>query len=151
KSSDEGDSASLSGQSSDVTKVVMPSLMIDSSGEPPVSRPKRVPTPLDLSPSRVRASEPLPRSAFLLPQNGTPELNNGRLSPYRDPPPSAPPFQTSAPTTASTTARPAPPLFSPGLPTSPRPYIPSFQALSPMSGKIIYDETASRMLQHGSP
>ena len=152
KSSDEGDSsASISGHSTDVTKVVMPSLMIDSSGEPPVSRPKRVPTPLDLSPSRVRASEPLPRSAFLLPQNGTPELNNGRLSPYRDPPPSAPPFQTSAPTTASTTARPAPPLFSPGLPTSPRPYIPSFQALSPMSGKIIYDETASRMLQHGSP
>lgn len=151
KSSEEDDSASISGQSMDVVKVVMPSLMIDSSGEPPVSRPKRVPTPLDLSPSKVRASDPHPRSAFLLPQNGTPEPNNGRLSPYRDPPPSAPPFQTSVPTSVSTPARPAPPLFSPGLPTSPRPYTPSFQTLSPMSSRILSDETEPRMLQHRSP
>src|SRR5436190_8735542 len=45
----EGDSSAfISRQSTGITKVVMPALMIDSSGEPPVSRPKRVPTPLDL-------------------------------------------------------------------------------------------------------
>jgi len=111
---------------------------------------KRVPTPLDLSPSRVRASDPLSRSAFLAPRSGSPRTGNGRLSPYRDPrdpPPSAPPFQqTHTPDHLPSTPRKAPQsLFSPGLPKSPRAFLPSVIPVSPMSAEIVSDEPEARV------
>ena len=112
---------------------------------------KRVPTPLDLSPAKVRASEPSSRSAFLLPRSESPRTgNNGRLSPYRDPrdpPPTAPPSQqTYSSDHLSSTARHAPPaLFHPGLPKSPRAKVPAVVPITPMSGEIVSDEPENRV------
>lgn len=148
KSSNEHDP--ITSSSTDVNKNISVSLAVDSSGERAESRPKRVPTPLDLSAHKSRTSEPLPRPTFLLPGSGNSETRNGRLSPSREPPPSAPPFRTFVPDTVTATTRQAQPLFSPGLPASPRPYTPSLQILSPMVGKIVSDDSEPRTQQRGS-
>ena len=151
KNSDDSDRAPTPAKSFNGSLSDVPRLAVD--GPPPHTQGgkiKRVPTPLDLSPARVRASEPPSRSAFLAPRSGSPKTgNNGRLSPYRDPrdpPPSAPPFQqTYSPDHISSIARHAPPaLFSPGLPKSPRAFLPSVVPMSPLSGEIVSDEPETR-------
>ena len=114
---------------------------------------KRVPTPLDLSPARVRASEPSSQSFFLAPRSGSPRMGSGRLSPYRDSPPLAPSvLRTFTPDQLSPAARPSPPLvFSPGLPKSPRAFLPTVIPLSPLSGEIISDDTQSRVQDSAPP
>jgi hypothetical protein len=115
------------------------------------SKVKKLPAPLDLTPTKTRSSD-IPRSAFLAPGSGYFDSKNGRLSPFREPPPSAPPFQTTTSDTLSINTRQTPPpLLSPGLAKSPRPYTPTFQPLTPMSGKIIYDESESRGSEQGPP
>lgn len=111
---------------------------------PPSSKGKR-PSPLNLTPNRTRSNEAMPRSAFLAPRSGSPDYGGGLRSPMRQPPPSAPPFQTSASMNNLSPSFGTPPQRSPGLPASPRPLTPrpltpNFQSAFPSSGKVIYSE-----------
>jgi hypothetical protein len=139
KSTDESDSSPQS-----ITQPP-PVLNFDQpSPHPPSNKGKR-PSPLNLTPNRTRSNEAMPRSAFLAPRSGSPDYGGGLRSPMRQPPPSAPPFQTSASMNNLSATFHTPPQRSPGLPASPRPLTPrpltpNFQSAFPSSGKVIYAE-----------
>ena len=122
KSSDDTDSGSpgLESDSSKSKETTIAPIVINSPSTNLLSsRGKKVPTPLDLSPAKIRVVDAMPRSAYLIPRSETPESHN--RSTARDPPPSAPPYQTSNSNYLTATTRVTPPLRSPGLPKSPRP------------------------------
>lgn len=158
KSSDDPDSATSLPDTSERKKPVVapPALTFnESSGEEATTasiRPKRVPTPLRLTPERVRLVSAAPQSAFLVPRSDSFDRQNGSTS-LRDPPPSAPPYQTSMQTPLSPPAERDGPqmlLFSPGLPSSPRPV--SFQPTVPRSTRASFHDTSSARAQgHRSP
>ena len=122
KSSDDTDSGSpgLESDSSKSKETTIAPIVINSPSTNLLSsRGKKVPTPLDLSPAKIRVVDAMPRSAYLIPRSETPESHS--RSTARDPPPSAPPYQTSSSNYLTATTRVTPPLRSPGLPKSPRP------------------------------
>jgi hypothetical protein len=154
KSSDDPDSATSLPDTSERKKPVVtpPALTFnESSGEEAMAtsiRPtKRVPTPLRLTPERVRLVSVAPQSAFLVPRSDSFDRQNGSTS-LRDPPPSAPPYQTSMQSPLSPPAERDGPqmlLFSPGLPSSPRPV--SFQPNVPRSTRTSFNDTSSTRAQ----
>lgn len=145
KRNNERESALEPSQTIVVRKTVPPALVLNTSDQPPSSsKLKKVPTPLNLSPNIPLPPDGTPRSALAIP-GGLPEMRNGRLSPFRDPPPSAPPYQTSASRNLFPSPRNTPPTsLSPNLPKNPSPITPTLIPLTPMSGKIIYDESEPR-------
>jgi hypothetical protein len=157
KSTDDSDSPANSSQTARTTP---PTLKLDLPAQRPSSSKGRRPSPLNLTPNPARSNEGMPKSAFLAPRSGSPDFRGGRRSPMREPPPSAPPFQTStsinnlsASNNLTPMSSPPPPRNpmprSPGLPRSPRPVTPNFQSIFSSSGKVIFDEGERRSQDDG--
>lgn len=142
KSSDEAESDSP-GLTSEPLKpeetTVLPSIVNSFSSTSLSSRGKKIPTPLDLSPAKIRVVDVMPRSAYLVPRSDAPD-RTGRLTPTREPPPSAPPYQVSNSNYLTAARKETPPLRSPGLPKSPRPTIIQQLPLTPVGGSGAFAE-----------
>src|SRR5579859_2764645 len=142
KSSDEAESGSpgsASEPSNQEETTVLPSIVNSSSSTSLSSRGKKIPTPLDLSPAKIRVVDVMPRSAYLVPR-GDASDRSGRLTPTREPPPSAPSYQVSNTNYLTAERKETPPLRSPGLPKSPRPTITQPLPLTPAGGSGAFAE-----------
>lgn len=146
KSGDETESGSP-GMASDTSKsnqpIAPPTIVNSSSTNSLSSRGKKVPTPLDLSPAKIRIVDVMPRSAYLVPRSDSVDRNS-LLPAAREPPPSAPPYQTSNSTHLTAATRETPPLRSPGLPKSPRPMAAQQSLVTPRIDNGAFDEPRQR-------
>jgi len=154
KSSDDPDSGTSLADTAETKMVVTPPALTlnESSGEEATSSSRaarRVPTPLRLTPEKVQLVSVAPQSAFLVPRSESFDRPNGVMT-FREPPPSAPPYQTSLSTPFSPAERNVPrPMFSPGLPASPRPV--SFQPPASTSTRTSLDASSTQAQGHRSP